>query len=102
MPARPAPPGLTSPPPASSTSLVVTVEAGMHGDFIEDSVRTMRSRSAGDLARVGEAVLLAEHADRLVVQVVREARQAGRSWGEIAAVLGTSAAHARQRVNDAR
>lgn len=102
MPATSAPRELTSPPPASSTSLVITLEAGMHGDFIEDSVRTMRSCSAGDLARVGEAVLLAEHADRLVVQVVREAGQAGRSWGEIAAVLGTSAAHARQRLDQAR
>lgn len=74
----------------------------MHGDFIEDSVRTLRSQGLGDLATVREAAQVAEHADRLVVQVVREAREAGRSWAEIAAALGTSAGRARQRLAEAR
>ncbi len=66
----------------------------MHGDLIEDAVRAVRARAADDLARVAEAVLVAEHADRLVVHVVREARRSGRSWAEIAAVLEPSLAHA--------
>lgn len=73
----------------------------MRGDFIEDSLRTMRRSCAGDLKRVGEAARVVEHADHLVVQVVREAHQAGRSWAEIAAALGTSAALARQRLAEA-
>ncbi len=69
----------------------------MHADFVDDAVRTLRAAAPGDLARVSEAAAVLAHGDHLLVQVVREARAAGRSWSQIAAALETSTAVARQR-----
>lgn len=43
----------------------------MHGDFIEDLLRTLRRSPTDDLAKINEAAAVAEHAERLLVQVAR-------------------------------
>ncbi len=84
------------------TSRVEHVETGMHADFVDDAVRTLRAAAPGDLARVREAAAVVAHGDHLLVGVVRQAREAGRSWAEIAAALGVSTAAVRDRWSDPR
>lgn len=74
----------------------------MHADFVDDAVRTLRAAAPGDLSRVSEAAAVMAHADHLLVQVVRDARAAGRSWSQIAVALQTSTADARARWGPAR
>lgn len=62
----------------------------MHANFVDDAVRTLRTATAGELTRVSEAAAVLAHADHLLVQVVRKARAARRSWSQIAAALETN------------
>jgi hypothetical protein len=69
---------------------------------VERLVADIHRRIDGDeLARLAEAKQLsrsiAAHADSLVDHFVRGARDAGRTWAEIAAVLGVSKQAAQQR-----
>lgn len=52
---------------------------------------------AADLRAIGEALIRIDEAEALLVAAVAAARDAGRSWTEVANVLGVSRQAARQR-----
>ncbi|SHF57643.1 ECF sigma factor [Jatrophihabitans endophyticus] len=57
----------------------------------------VEAKDASDLRRIGEALGGVQRADTELVEAVAAAKAAGRSWTEIANVLGVSRQAARQR-----
>jgi hypothetical protein len=55
------------------------------------------AEDAADLRRIGLAVIARADAETEIIHAVVDARRNGRSWGEIAMVLGTSKQAARER-----
>lgn len=58
---------------------------------------TVEAKDASDLRGIGEALIGIEYADAALVAAVERARANGRSWTEIANVLGVTRQAARQR-----
>jgi hypothetical protein len=56
-----------------------------------------RGEQLADLRRIGSAVLGIEAAERALRAAVHAAHDGGRSWGDVAMVLGVSRQAARQR-----
>lgn len=77
---------------------MVSKNAVMCSDLIDDAVRTIRARSTGDLARVTEAARLTEQADHLLEEVISAAAAAGHGSQGIDAALwgGTRGAQQHQ------
>lgn len=55
---------------------------------------------AGDLRRIGRAVVRHAQVTAELAEAVAAARTAGRSWGQVAAVLGVSRQAARERFGE--
>jgi hypothetical protein len=68
--------------------------------FDPDSPAVTVDRERTDMRRIGAALYLVDYAHTTLVQAVADARRHGRSWTEIANVLGVSRQAARQRFND--
>ncbi|MDN5915275.1 MAG: hypothetical protein L0I76_09250 [Pseudonocardia sp.] len=64
------------------------IEAGRVDVTVEDTA---------DLRRVGLAVIDRDKAEREIADAVRSARDNGRDWGQIGAVLGVTKQSARER-----
>lgn len=61
---------------------------------------TTPAEDIGDLRAVAEAVVKVAAAQAHLEEMVRAARERGRSWGRIAMALGTSRQAARERYED--
>jgi hypothetical protein len=67
-------------------------------DPADPAVTVDRERT--DMRRIGAALYAVDYAHTVLVRAVANARRHGRSWTDIATVLGVSRQAARQRFND--
>jgi FAD/FMN-containing dehydrogenase len=69
-------------------------------DSLDPAAIAAPEADASDLRRIGEAVVATARNEAELAEAVAEARRNGRSWGQIATILGVSRQSARERFGD--